>query len=66
MTFEVVFEVNYSGKEKFFSTKPEAIEFMNSLDVGSDLWVDFTLLRTHDRDRKGATYVTEYHPIDNN
>ena len=56
-----MFTVNWAGKEQAFSVKEIAINFMDSLNAGSDLWVgDMTLLRTRMEQSDGTFKVTEY------
>ena len=61
------YEVNWSGKERPFITKADAIEFMESLDDGSDLWLATeqveltgTLLRSRVKQADG-TFKVEIH-----
>jgi len=57
------FTVNYSGKEKSFSSKDHAIKFQDRLDCGSDLWFgECTLLRSREKqpDRSFKVEVYNY------
>ena len=55
-----MFTVNFTGKEKSFSSKDIAIRFMDTLDVGSDLWLANTLLRSRVKQPAGTFEVTVY------
>ena len=54
------FTVNYSGKEQNFSSKEHAIRWMDHLDVGSDLWICNTLLRSRIQLTRGIFKVETY------
>lgn len=55
-----MFTVNYAGKEKEFSSKDHAINWMDRLDCGSDLWLANTLLRSRVKQADGTFEVTTY------
>jgi len=55
------FSVNYTGKEKEFPSKDDAIKFMNSLSDGSDLWFGVcTLLRSRVKQPDGTFKIEDY------
>jgi hypothetical protein len=59
-------DVNYAGKEKSFETVADAVEFMDSLNCGSDLWYTerrrYVLLRTRMEQSNGTFKITDCFP----
>lgn len=55
------FSVNWAGKEKVFPSKADAMNFMNGLSDGSDLWFGVnTLILSRTKQPDGTFKIEDY------